>query len=147
MIHKLALMTVLALIPIMAAPEESESGRIPMDNKFFSEFYRTPPVLRDGLLENMLNSIVLGRGLIKSIDKTQRFKKKYRIVLVDLDAERMNVRIVYYIYIDSKNSISMLKENENLEFSGQLVAYTPANTKRDYYILDILFEGGAILVQ
>ncbi len=70
-----------------------------------------------------------------------------KIVMVDREAERLNIRITYHVYIDSKHSISMLKEKEDMEFSGQLIAYTPTNSKRDAYILDILFEKGAMVLE
>lgn len=146
-LYAIALLAVMYVVPAAAVQEEGGDNRVPLDKKFFSEFLRLPPVLRDGYFDEKMNAIVQGRGLVKSIDKVQRYKKKFRVVLVDLDAERSNLKILYYIYIDSKTSISMLKTEENLEFSGQLVAYTPTNSRRDAYILDIIFEKGAMLVE
>ncbi len=139
----------LALLPIRLFPEDGASPhkQLPLDKKFFSEFQRTAPILRDDFLESRMNSIVLARGMVTSIQKNTRLKKKYRVILTDPEAERLNVKIIYHIYIDSTVSISMLSENRNLEFSGQLIAYTPLNSKRDAYILDILFEKGAIIIE
>ncbi len=138
----------------LSAPVMSDDGTaqqkpltLALDKKFFAELYRTPPVMRDEFLESRLNTIVIGRGFIISIKKIQKFKKNYRIVMIDRDAEAQNIRMTYHVYIDSAHSISMLKEKENLEFSGQLFAYTPANSKRDAYILDILFEKGAMVLE
>jgi hypothetical protein len=133
-------------VPALTEEQGKRPDTAPLDNKFFTEFIRTPPVLRDNFLESRINTIVQGRGLIQSITKVQRFKKNFRVVLTEQDAERMNIRLIYHIYIDSRNSISLLKEQERLEFSGQLVACTPLNSRRDAYILDIIFEKGAMLV-
>lgn len=148
-IQKIAVALMFAVLPV---PVISDAGAVklislPLDKKFYSEFYRTPPVLRDDFLESKLNTIVIGRGMITSIKKIQKFKKNYRIVMMDQEAERLNIRITYHVYIDSKHSISMLKDKESLEFSGQLIAYTPTNSKRDAYILDIIFEKGTMVLE
>jgi hypothetical protein len=142
------------MVAVLSAPVTSDekavqqkSLTLALDKKFYSELYRTPPVLRDEFLESRLNTIVIGRGFITSIKKIQKFKKNYRIDMIDREAEQQNIRITYHVYIDSSHSISMLKEKESLEFSGQLFAYTPANSKRDAYILDILFEKGAMILE
>jgi hypothetical protein len=139
----------LAFFPIRLIPEESASPQkpLPLDKKFYTEFLRTAPILRDDFLENKMNSVVLARGLVTSIQKNTRLKKKYRVIIADPEAEHLNIKIVYHVYIDSMVSISMLSENRNIEFSGQLIAYTPINSKRDSYILDILFEKGAVIIE
>lgn len=129
---------------VLSVPDQKQ---LLLNNAFYADLGKTAPVSRDFIFENKLNMIVQGRGLIKSVQKMQRYKKNFRITLIDQDAERHNFKIILYIYIDNKNSISLTKENEKLEFSGQLVAYTPVNSKRDAYILDIIFEKGAILFE
>ena len=146
-LHAIILLFILSVVPAAAVQEEGGDNRVILDKKFFADFQKMPPVLRDGYFDEKLNAIVQGRGLVKSIDKVQRYKKKFRVVLVDLEAERNSLKVLYYVYIDSKTSISMLKTEENLEFSGQLAAYTPVNSRRDAYILDIIFEKGAMLVE
>jgi hypothetical protein len=150
-IQTIALTLIAAALNMPVMSEEGAVQQKPLtvalDKKFYSELYRTPPVLRDEFLEGRLNTIVTGRGFITSIKKIQKFKKNYRIVMIDRDAEQQNIRITYHVYIDSSHSISMLKEKEYLEFSGQLFAYTPANSRRDAYILDILFEKGAMVLE
>jgi len=146
-LHAIILLVILSVVPAAAVQEEGGDNRVILDKKFFADFQKMPPVLRDGYFDEKLNAIVQGRGLVKSIDKVQRYKKKFRVVLVDLEAERNSLKVLYYVYIDSKTSISMLKTEENLEFSGQLAAYTPVNSRRDAYILDIIFEKGAMLVE
>jgi hypothetical protein len=145
--YALALILALCVVPAAAVQEAGGDSRLILDRKFFADFQRMPPVLRDGLFDSRLNAIVQGRGLVKSIDKVQRYKKKFRIVLVDLEAERSSLKVIYYIYIDSKTAITLLKTDESLEFSGQLVAYTPVNSRRDAYILDVIFEKGAMVVE
>ncbi len=139
----------LVICPTGLFPDEGpvKKSAVPLDKKFFTEFYRTAPILRDEFIESRLNTVVLARGLVTSVQKITQLKKKYRIIMTDPEAERLNIKITYHVYIDSAISISMLQENKNLEFSGQLVAYTPLNTRRDAYILDILFEKGAVVIE
>jgi len=137
----------MAMVPAAALEDGGADNRVILDKKFFSDFQRTPAVLRDGFLDERMNTIIQGRGQVRSIEKIQRYKKRFRVVLVDLEAEKLNLKVLYYIYIDSKTSISMLKTEESMEFSGQLVAYTPVNSRRDGYIFDVIFEKGAMLVE
>ncbi len=146
-LYAIVLLVVMGMVPAVALEDGGVNTRVVLDKKFFSDFQHTPPVLRDGFFNERLNSIVQGKGQVRSIDKVQRYKKKFRVVLVDLEAEKLNIKVLYYVYIDSKTSISMLKAEESLEFSGQLVAYTPVNSRRDTYILDVIFEKGAMLVE
>ncbi len=139
----------LAFFPARLFPEEKtvKQNTHLLDKKFFTELIRTPLILRDDFIENRLNRVVLARGLVTSIEKNIRLKKKYRVILSDPEAERLNIRIIYHVYIDSMVTISMLQENKNLEFSGQLIGYTPTSSRRDAYILDILFEKGAVIIE
>ncbi|HOD13387.1 MAG TPA: hypothetical protein PK307_13960 [Spirochaetota bacterium] len=146
-VYAFALLVVMAMVPAAALEDGGADNRVILDKKFFSDFQRTPAVLRDGFLDERMNTIIQGRGQVRSIEKIQRYKKRFRVVLVDLEAEKLNLKVLYYIYIDSKTSISMLKTEESMEFSGQLVAYTPVNSRRDGYIFDVIFEKGAMLVE
>jgi len=146
-VYAFALLVVMAMVPAAALEDGGADNRVILDKKFFSDFQRTPAVLRDVFLDERMNTIIQGRGQVRSIEKIQRYKKRFRVVLVDLEAEKLNLKVLYYIYIDSKTSISMLKTEESMEFSGQLVAYTPVNSRRDGYIFDVIFEKGAMLVE
>ena len=71
----IALLVIMAVMPVAALQEQEGDTRVILDKKFFSDFQKLPPMLRDGLFDGKLNTIVLGRGLVKSIDKVQRYKK------------------------------------------------------------------------
>jgi hypothetical protein len=146
------LLVFLLCISVLAVPVRPEDGTgvkspLPLDKKFYTELSKTPPVSRNDFWESKINVIVIVRGVIISIDKTPRFKKNYRVVLADRESDRLNIRITYHLYVDSRTTVSMLKEHETLEFSGQILAFTPTTSRRDGYIIDILFEKGATLVE
>jgi hypothetical protein len=126
---------------------ETAGRQLALDKTFFTELNNTPPVLRDTYLEGMLNSIVTGRGVILSSYTYQRLKKNYRLVLTDREAARKSLKITYHIYVANPNTAAMLEKNALFEFTGQLIAYTPLNSKRDSYIFDILLEKGTVVFE
>ena len=109
--------------------------------------YQTKPIIRDDFLEKRLNRIILTRGKIVSIDKSKRYKRRYRIVVTDLEARGLKLNVKYYVFIDNKESYSFLSKNSIFEFNGQFMAFTPLNSKRDSYIFDIVLEKGAIIIE
>lgn len=149
---KLLILSIILLAAGRAAPVWTEEetpvkAPLPLDIQFYAGLSRAPAILRDDYLKKRLNSIVLGRGVITSIIKTPGFKKNHRIDIIEREAERLGIRIIYRIHVDSGHTIAMMKENERLEFTGQLIGYTPTNSRRDAYILDILLEKGAMLIE
>jgi hypothetical protein len=136
-----------ALLSVVIPIHSQERAAFPLDGKFYSELSRTPAVLRDGAWSSRLNTVVMARGIITAVDTVKRFKKHYRVVLTDREAERVSLRIIYHLYIEDTNTVSMMKDNEILEFSGQVIAYTPLTSRRDAYIVDILFEKGATIIE
>jgi hypothetical protein len=146
---RLMLLICLLSLAVPGLPDNGTGAKapLPLDKKFYAELAKMPPVQRDDFWETKINAIVIVRGVIIAIDKTPRFKKNYRVILADQEADRQNIRVSYHLYIESKTTVSMLKEHEILEFSGQILAFTPTNSRRDGYIIDILFEKGATLVE
>jgi hypothetical protein len=144
--NALVLFTILLALAT-AASGGQVSGVIGLDKNFFYKLHRTPVVLRDSFLEGMLNSIVSGRGVITSIDAHERLKNRRRVVCIDRESKLANMSIVYNIYVADKDTFSLLKKDELFEFTGQLIAYTPLNSKRDSYILDIILEKGVMLFE
>ena len=139
--------------PVYLFPDEGKSRQgenpetLPLNRDFYLKFTQFHPINRDDYLESTLNKIVICRGKIKSIDKSDRYRRKYRIQCVDRDAEQLNLTVVYYVFVDNKDSIAMLAVDSIFEFNGQLAAYTPLNSLRNSYIFDIILEKGAIVIE
>jgi len=126
---------------------ENGNDTLYLDKKFFWKFSGTPLIEKDNFLEERMNRIVRGRAVIKSIDRVDRYRKQFRIELVDKAAERYKLTIKYYIFFDSEEYEKMLVEGEIIEFKGQFMAYTPVNNYRNSYIIDIVLEEGAIVIE
>ncbi|MCP4134959.1 MAG: hypothetical protein GY754_28550 [bacterium] len=114
---------------------------------FFRSLLSVSPIQRDLFWKERLNTIIAGKGVVLSIEKMKRYKKNYRVVLRDKNAYRYNLGIKYYIFVEKEESIALLVKDEVFEFKGQVMAYTPVNTRRNEYIIDILFEEGAISIE
>lgn len=139
-----------SVAPLFALDEKSAQQRTEtfyINREFYASFVQVPPVKRDDFWEAKINSLVMTRARVIKIDSMGRYKKKYRIILDDADAAESGLRFMYYVFIDSQDSIDLLAENEIFEFSGQIMGFTPLSTDRNGYVLDILLEKGAILVQ
>ena len=141
------ILVALLAIPIYSNNKNDLKGLVVLDRNFYLKLRKTSSIIRDNYLSSNLNKVVQTRGIIKKIDQVGRYNKKFRIILKDEVARYIKLNIEYYIFIDDEDSIKLLAENETFEFSGQLAACTPTNTKRDSYIFDIIFEKGAVIVK
>ncbi len=127
----------------LSAKEE----RILLNREFYAGFHRLPRINRDSFLEERLNAFVAARGLVTATGEKNLFGKRYRIVLNDPGAEALGIRIVYHLHTDNLDSVGMIPERGLFEFSGRLVAYTPISTNRESYILDIIMDKGALVIE
>jgi hypothetical protein len=118
-----------------------------LNRSFFTELARTNPILRDRYFQDKLQSIVTGKGEIVKVQEINRYRRDHLLVLKDNTAETMNLEITYHLYLSGKDFLDIIQKGELFEFRGQLISYTPANMKRDSYIIDILLEDGAMIIE
>lgn len=140
------LIAVLAVIPFSLRSQVNVSGDdLYIDQEFYNEFIKTLPIFKDDTFESKINSIIHCRGTITTITKDGRYRKNFRIILHDEEAEKMNITLYYYVFFDSKETYAIVTKDTGFELTGQLMSYTPLNVKRDNYILDIVLEKGSIV--
>ena len=120
---------------------------IVFDSVFFKKFSSVHPIKKDIVFENMLNKQVIGRGIIRSVSLYKRYKKKYRIIIESAESSRYNHKVLYYVFLEDKNTTDILDLNSKFEFKGHLIGYTPLGTKRNEYILDIIFIEGSTIIE
>ncbi len=135
------------VIIAMVMPAKTADNEIVMDGVFFKSFSKISSIIRDDYIEQQLNRIVIGRGIITEISEKERYKKKYRIVIESSDARQYGQKFLFYIFLDNRNTFDLLTKNSAFEFKGQLVGYTPLDTKRNEYILDIIFMDGSTIIE
>ncbi|MCU0846260.1 MAG: hypothetical protein MUD12_00050 [Spirochaetes bacterium] len=142
-----ALLLSLLALAAAAGLDAGTGDRAVLNRDFYSSVSSVPAILRDEFMDRKLNGIVTARGRVKSVEEMKRYKKRYRVALNDADSARTGMTIIYYLFMDNRDSIAMLEKGALVEFSGQLMACTPLNTRRDSYILDIVLEKGAIVIE
>ncbi len=150
MLRIMAAALAISVAPLFALDEKTDQKKtdtIFVNREFYAAFKQIPPVKRDDFWESRLNSLVMTRARVVKIDSTGRYKKKYRIILDDAEASLSGLRFMYYVFIDSQDSIDLLAVDEIFEFSGQIMGFTPLSMDRNGYVFDILLEKGAIIVQ
>ena len=143
-LHKVILVTLFFALFIPVSAAESD---LVMDKTFFKTFNALNSIVRDEFVEKQMNRIVIGRGTIISVSDQERYKRKYRIVVESSDAPVYGQKFLFYIFIDNKDTFDLLTVNSSFEFKGQLVGYTPLETKRNQYILDIIFMDGSTIIE
>lgn len=120
---------------------------IVFDASFYKKLSIIQPIEKDSFFENIQNRIIIGRGKILSVSLNKRYKKKYRIVIESNESSQYNHKIFFYVFLENKNTADILNLNSTFEFKGQLMGYTPLGTKRNEYILDVIFMEGSALIE
>ena len=121
--------------------------KIFFDKTFMRNLSSAKIIERDSLFEKSLNSIIQASAVIVSFDKTGRYKRTFRVILEDKEAETYKIKIIYNVFFNKEETRSILGAGDNFEFSGKLVSCAPLNTGRTAYILDIVLQEGALLIE
>ena len=127
--------------------EDNTDKKLYLNNNFYKKLSKISSIERVEFIAKNKNNFVLGKGKIIFIDKKRRYKRKFRVVLVDQEASKFNLIVRYYIFFNSELSISMLSLNQILEFQGQFMTLTPVNINRNIFIIDIVLEKGSIIIE
>lgn len=117
------------------------------DQDFFSVLERTQPIQRDTVLAGCLNKIIQTSGTVQSLIRMERYKKKFRVTLLAFENEKSGLRMTVHLFSEQADTVGRLASGDRFQFSGQLIAVTPLNSRRTAYILDVVLEKGAILVE
>lgn len=140
-------MAIITLCIMATGPHAGAEDHCSFDRDFFSTFERTSAIQRDAMLEGCLNKIVMTTGTVESVVRLERFKKKFRVILVVHENDKVAFRVRVHLYSDQVDTIGRISSGDRFQFTGQLIAVTPVNSRRTAYILDMILEKGAILVE
>lgn len=113
---------------------------INIDSIFFKDFSKTAPLLRDDVFGVRLDSVIHFQGTVESIDTETRYMKKFRMKVSGDVPDYIPLKIMYYVYFDQGELYPSAKNEDRCAITGKLMSYTPLNTKRDSYILDIVLD-------
>jgi hypothetical protein len=132
---------------LCSATAAEEVNPVSMTGEFIRRISPTHPIRRDAYLGLYANSIVQGRGTVLLSDQKGRYKRKYRLVLEEGETRSYRIRIIYNVFLENEDTISMISAGAVFEFRGQLMTCTPLNTSRNAYVLDIVLQEGALVLQ
>ena len=134
-------------LPRGAEGKSGDATPLHLDRSFFMAMRRTSPVTRDSFLEERLGAVIIARGSVTAVAEKKMFDRSFRIILTDTAAEALGLKIVYHLYAREPGPAGLIPGSGMFEFSGRLAAYTPLATKRDHYILDVILEKGAVVIE
>ncbi len=103
-------------------------------------------IIRDKYFKKNLNKIIIARGYVELVVKKNFFKKQYRISIID-NTPSKKIHLRYHVYTSNKDYSVILKKGDIFELRGQFVMYTPLNSKRNSYIIVVILEEGAVVVE
>lgn len=124
-----------------------DEGAVVLDASFFKIFNSTQIIQRDEIIAGLTNKIVIGRGKIIGISVNERYKKRYRIIIESADSVLFNQKIIFYVFLENKDTVDLLTADSKFEFKGQMMGFTPLGTKRNEYILDIILMDGSTVIE
>ena len=125
----------------------AEEEKVFFDKAFMKNLNSAKIIERDARFEKNLNSIIQARAVVISFDKTARYKRAFRVILEDREAAVYKIKIIYNVFFNKEETRSILDIGDNFEFSGKFVSCAPLNTGRTAYILDIVLQEGALLIE
>lgn len=131
-------------IRVFSADKKQAVPPVILDDKFYSDMQGVDPIKRDLFLDKILNKIVQGRGYVESVSSHRRYDRNFRIAVRN---KEKNHNVLFYIFSNNDQYVSILNKDDPFEFKGQFIIYTPVTSKRDLYIFDIILEDGAIVVE
>lgn len=134
-------------IALLCVSSSAEDTGIVFDANFFKAFNSRQIIQRDEFLDDLNNKVIIGRGIITGISPNDRYKKKYRIIIESSDSAAYNQKIIFFVYLENKDTVDLLSLNSRFEFKGQMVGYTPLGTKRNEYIIDVLMIDGSTVIE
>ena len=126
---------------------KAEEEKVFFDKIFMRNLGSARTIERDSHFEKSLNSIIQAKAVVISFDKTARYKRTFRVILEDKEAEAYKIKIIYNVFFNKEETRLILGAGDNFEFNGKLVSCAPLNTGRTAYILDIVLQEGALLIE
>lgn len=117
----------------------------PVDADFIGRVGAADLFRRDMLLASRMGVLIESTATVKLVEEYTLFRKKYRIVAKM--EPYAGVTIQYHIYTDNAEYLTFLSEGQKFSFKGQYVMMTPVNSRRDFYILDVILQEGAAVVE
>jgi hypothetical protein len=143
----LCFICIAVFMPVLAAdnpavPKKAEVYS--MDETFFSNMAADPLLKRDSRINSRLNLLIESDAVVIKVEDKIQYKRK---VCIKASCTKNKITLFYNIFSVNEEYKLLLESGSKLSFKGQLAAITPASTRRDVYLLDIILEEGALVVE
>jgi len=104
------------------------------------------PLARDAELNARRNTIVTTTITVDSVTPTTEFKKSWRIRGRSAGSTG-TLTLWINIYTSNPEYETILEQGSSYDFRGQCVFVTPLSVRRDAYVMDVILEDGALVVE
>jgi len=145
--RKIKFFTVLLFICLFSVILSGEESEVVLDESFCKDFNSRQIIQRDDILSGLINKVIIGRGKITGISANERYKKKYRVMIESSDSILYSQKVIFFVFLENKDTVDLLTLDTKFEFKGQLMGYTPLSTKRNEYILDVILMDGSTVIE
>ena len=140
------LLLFVCVVPALSQDQPVKQS-ISLGRDLYLEVARTQPVIRDKLMESRLRSFVEGKGLIQSVINEDRYRCSKCLVVQDRESLKYGINLRYYVFLRNQDEEVKALPGMKIQFRGQYLAYTPVDSSKKTYILDIVYESGTIVVE
>jgi hypothetical protein len=143
---------VIAFVAVYAAgltaaeptPKPKDVKIYSFNEAFFSGLAKADPIVRDLLLSSRINTVVECVDTVVKMEEKQQYHKKLCIVA---SLNQQKILLTFNIYTENSDYMELMQPGQKISFKGQCVAVTPLGSKRDAYMIDIILEDGAAVVE
>jgi RNase P/RNase MRP subunit p29 len=134
------------LIVFLQIEGSSKEKTLYLNKAFYYKLWRMKTIKRDSTFSDHLNKRIQVRGTVITVKDYDRYRKRFRIQMTDKSAAQYGFTIFLYVFLNNEDTVKLLSKGTTFEVKGQLMAYTPLNTQRSSYILDLILEDGAVVI-
>ncbi len=127
--------------------KEDKTDIVELNLGFYYRLYKTELIGRDDFLAEKIGRMIRADGIVKNRYTEKRYKNEVCIVVQEPESEKYSLKIDYYIFFKSMDEAENFIRGVNFSFTGQITGFTPVNSNRTHYIIDIVYQSGTISIE
>ncbi len=122
-------------------PVFSESVKI--DNQFINSLAAESVVTRDQKIMDMIDKQINAKGYVFAAKDSKLLTRYVITIMLNTGSIEMKINL----YTDRDDYLKLLQKGDQFEFKGKLISFSPVNTEKSSYILNVLLEEGSVIVE
>lgn len=140
------LILLICRLPISAEDQGAAPDFI-LGRDLYLEMTRVKPLVRDDVLDKRIGSIVDGKGVVRSVISEERYHCRVCLILQDVESSRYGINLRYHLFFKNREEAQKALPGMDMQFRGQIAGFTPLDSARKAYIIDIIYESGTVGVE